>query len=213
MGMALCRLLLAVCVVGSAADNATTSTVTTTMTMTTTAQSQQNTSTNSSNSSTTSSTAKKEVKGTLTFDVTSQQQCNDMAGTNGITGLKSMLSTASGGIDVANVAVTVTCTAKRRLSDGRRLTAYTAAVAYVISVPAGSTITAEAAKTNLVAIDNAGWTTRITNSMSQQGITVNVSNMVKTDPTVTTVSDVSFAASIFSVGAAGVFAWMILALR
>merc|ERR1711920_797191 len=204
---------MGVCVVGSAADNATTSTMTTTMTMTITAQSQQNTSTNSSNSSTTSSTAKKEVKGTLTFDVTSQQQCNDMAGTNGITGLKSMLSTASGGIDVANVAVTVTCTAKRRLSDGRRLTAYTAAVAYVISVPAGSTITAEAAKTNLVAIDNAGWTTRITNSMSQQGITVNVSNMVKTDPTVTTVSDVSFAASIFSVGAAGVFAWMILALR
>merc|ERR1711920_47538 len=153
---------MGVCVVGSAADNATTWAVTTTMTMTTTAQSQQNTSTNSSNSSTTSSTAKKEVKGTLTFDVTSQQQCNDMAGTNGITGLKSMLSTASGGIDVANVAVTVTCTAKRRLSDGRRLTAYTAAVAYVISVPAGSTTTAEAAKTNLVAIDNAAWTTKVT---------------------------------------------------
>merc|ERR1712113_1020389 len=180
---------------------------------TTTAQTQQNTSTNTSrNSSTTASTAKKEVKGTLTFDVASQQQCNDMAGTAGINGLKSMLSTESG-IAVGNVAVPVTCTAKRRLSDGRRLTAYTAAVAYVISVPAGSTITAEAAKTNLVAIDNAGWTTRITNSMSQQGITVNVSNMVKTDPTVTTVSDVSFAASIFSVGAAGVFAWMILALR
>merc|ERR1712113_670079 len=194
------------CVVGSAADNASQATTTTMAPVTTTtAQTQQNTtSTNSSNSSTTSSTAKKEVKGTLTFDVASQQQCNDMAGTNGITGLKSMLSTASGGIATTNVAVTVTCTAKRRLSDGRRLTAYTAAVAYVISVPAGSTITAEAAKTSLTAIDNAGWTTRITNSMSTAGITVNVTNMVKTDPTVTTVSDVSFAASIFSVGAAGV---------
>merc|ERR1711920_210468 len=203
---------MGVCVVGSAADNATTSTMTTTMTMTITAQSQQNTSTNSSNSSTTASTAKKEVKGTLTFDVASQQQCNDMAGTAGINGLKSMLSTESG-IAVGNVAVTVTCTAKRRLSDGRRLTAYTAAVAYVISVPAGSTITAETAKTSLAAIDNAAWTTKITTAMSTAGITVNVSNMVKTDPTVTTVSDVSFAASIFSVGAAGVFAWMILALR
>merc|ERR1712113_1279815 len=129
-------------------------------------------STNSSNSSTTSSTAKKEVKGTLTFDVASQQQCNDMAGTNGITGLKSMLSTASGCIATTNVAVTVTCTAKRRLSDGRRLTAYTAAVAYVISVPAGSTITAESAKTSLAAIDNAAWTTRITTAMSTAGITV-----------------------------------------
>merc|ERR1712113_1257571 len=148
----------------------------------------------------------------LTFDVASQQQCNDMAGTVGINGLKSMLSTESG-IAVANVAVTVTCTAKRRLSDGRRLTAYTAAVAYVISVPAGSTVTAEAAKTSLTAIDNAAWTTKVTAAMSTAGITVNVSNMVKTDPTVTTVSDVSFAASIFSVGAAGVFAWMILALR
>merc|ERR1712187_583439 len=167
----------------------------------------------SSNTSTTASTAQKLIKGKLTFDVASQAQCNNLAGTAGVNGLKSMLSTASGGIATANVAVTVTCTAKRRLSDGRRLTAYTAAVAYVIPVPAGSTITAEAAKTSLTAIDNAGWTTRITNSMSTAGITVNVTNMVKTDPTVTTVSDVSFAASIFSVGAAGVFAWMILALR
>merc|ERR1712113_507663 len=203
------------CVVGSAADNASQATTTTMAPVTTTtAQTQQNTSTNtSSNSSTTASTAKKEIKGTLTFDVASQQQCNDMAGTAGITGLKGMLSTASGGIAVANVAVTVTCTAKRRLSDGRRLTAYTAAVGYTITVPAGSTITAEAAKNSLTAIDNAAWTTKITTAMSTAGITVNVSNMVKTDPTVTTVSDVSFAASIFSVGAAGVFAWMILALR
>merc|ERR1712217_881797 len=146
------------------------------------------------------------------FDVASQQQCNDMAGTSGMNGLKTMLSTESG-IAVAHVAVTVTCTAKRRLSDGRRLTAYTAAVAYVISVPAGSTITAEAAKTSLTAIDNAAWTTKVTAAMSGAGINVTVTNMVKTDPTVTTVSDVSFAASIFSVGAAGVFAWMILALR
>merc|ERR1712107_684250 len=174
----------------------------------------QNTSTNtSSNSSTTASTAKKEVKGTLTFDVASQQQCNDMAGTAGITGLKGMLSTASGGIATANVAVTVTCTAKRRLSDGRRLTAYSAAVAYTITVPAGSAITAEAAKTSLTAISTSDWATKVTSAMAAAGITVNVTNMVKEDPTTTTSGGVSFAASMFSVGAAGVFAWMILALR
>merc|ERR1712061_148980 len=167
----------------------------------------------SSNTSTTASTAQKLIKGKLTFDVASQAQCNNLAGTAGVNGLKSMLSTASGGIATANVAVTVTCTAKRRLSDGRRLTAYSAAVAYTITVPAGSAITAEAAKTSLTAISASDWATKVTTAMTAAGITVNVTNMVKEDPTTTTSGGVSFAASMFSVGAAGIFAWMILALR
>ena len=49
--------------------------------------------------------------------------------------------------------------------------------------------------------------------MALQGSTIVITQMTKTDPTLSTTSNVSFAASMFSVGAAGMFAWLILALR
>merc|ERR1712047_130464 len=97
--------------------------------------------------------------------------------------MKAMLNSVTG-MATTNIAVTVTCSARRRLSDGRRLAGKKVGVAYTIDVPAGSTVSA-------TAVDNAGWTTKVTAALAAEQITVVVSKMVKTDPTVTTVHTVS----------------------
>merc|ERR1711978_299081 len=154
------------------------------------------------------------ISGSFTFNTADAAQCAEMRTTNGTLAMKEVIKAASGVTDTTNIAVTVTCGTRRRLSDGRRLTGSKATVAYTVTIPTGSAANAAAtAKAALEATTNANWSSYVTQKMSDKGITVVVSNMVKTDPTLTTTSNVSFAASMFSVGAAGIFAWLILALR
>jgi len=140
---------------------------------------------------TTKGTAK-QIKGSLSFEVGSAAECANMQGTNGIKALKSMLKDVTG-MATTNIACTVTCSARRRLSDGRRLAGKKVGVAYTIDVPAGSTVSATAVEANLKAVDNAAWTTKVTTALAAEKITVTVSKMAKTDPTVTTVHTVSSA--------------------
>merc|ERR1712026_56022 len=154
------------------------------------------------------------ISGSLAFDTGSAAECASMQTANGTAAMKEVLSAASGVTNMDNIAATVTCGARRRLSDGRRLSGSKANVAYTITIPAGSSATAAGnAKSQLAAMTPAQWTSSIQSKMAAKGITVAVSNMVATAPTVTTTSNVSFAASMFSVGAAGIFAWLILALQ
>merc|ERR1711879_603444 len=78
-------------------------------------------------------------------------------------------------------------------SDGRRLAGKKVGMGYTIDVPAGSTVLATAVESNLKAVDNAAWTTKVTTALAAEKITVVVSKMAKTDPTVTTVHTVSSA--------------------
>merc|ERR1712113_399642 len=140
---------------------------------------------------TTKGTAK-QIKGSLAFEVATPAECANMQGTKGIKALKAMLKDVTG-MATTNIACTVTCSARRRLSDGRRLAGKKVGVAYTIDVPAGSTVSATAVKDSLAAVDNAGWTTKVTTALAAEKITVTVSKMAKTDPTVTTVHTVSSA--------------------
>merc|ERR1712158_119511 len=106
-----------------------------------------------------------------------------------------MLSTTTGITDKTNIAVTVVCTAARRLSDGRRLSKYSADVGYTITVPAGSTVAASTVSTTLTGLDNAAWATKMKDALAAAAtpITVTITDMTKTDPTTTTIHDVSSA--------------------
>merc|ERR1711953_1155347 len=92
---------------------------------------------------------KKEITGKLVFKVASKDECDKMGEKNGKDAIIKMLATESG-ISKTDIAVTVTCTAARRLSDGRRLAAYNADVGYTITVPAGSTVAASTVTTKLL---------------------------------------------------------------
>ena len=52
------------------------------------------------------------------------------------------------------------------------------------------------------------WQHNLVSNMAGKGVTVSVAGLTKTDLTVTTISNVSFAASMISVGAAGTCAWL-----
>merc|ERR1711953_87457 len=142
---------------------------------------------------TTTKGTKKEIRGKLVFKVASKDECDKMAAQNGKDAIIAMLSTTTGITDKTNIAVTVVCTAARRLSDGRRLSKYSADVGYTITVPAGSTVAASTVSTTLTGLDNAGWTTKMTNALAAAAtpITVTITDMTKTDPTTTTIHDVS----------------------
>ena len=217
--MALRQVLLTLCVVGSAADNMTTTTAAaggggtttlasgggTTMASTTAAAS------NTTGAPTTGTTT---ITGSLTFNTGSAAECAAMQTSNGTLAMNEVIKNASGVTDTSNIAVTVNCGTRRRLSDGRRLSGSKATVAYTLTIPVGSAANAAAtAEANLKATTDAQFTTYVTQEMAAKSITVAVSGMAKTDPTSSTTSNVSFAASMFSVGAAGIFAWLILALR
>ena len=108
----------------------------------------------------------------------------------------------------------MTCGTRRRLSDGRRRTGPKATVAYAATIPAGSAANAAtSAHNNLSAYTVAQWTGQLIAQMALNGSPIAVTQLTKTDQTVSTTSNVSFAASMFSVGVAGIFAWMVLALR
>merc|ERR1712038_2173433 len=155
---------------------------------------------------TTTKGTKKELKGTLKFQVAAKADCDKIAAKNGIDALKAMFKTITG-IDVTNIAIVVTCTAVRRLSDGRRLAAYNAAAAYTITVPANSAVAARTVSANLKAESNTTWTTKVTNALAAAAtpITVTITNMAKTDPTTTTIHDVSSAMMWFGSPLATVF--------
>jgi len=144
--------------------------------------------------STTLGTAK-EISGSLAVTVGSMAECNKMADANGVAALKKMLSTETGGIATTNMVVTVTCARRRRLSDGRRLATAVATVNYKISVPANSAITATSASTALKNVDNAAWATKVTSALKNAATPVTLTgvSVKKTDPTTTTVHNVSSA--------------------
>lgn len=137
----------------------------------------------------------KEISGSLAVTVGSMAECNKMADANGVAALKEMLKTETGGIATTNMVVTVTCARRRRLSDGRRLATATATVNYKITVPANSAVTASAASTSLKNIDNATWATKVTSALAKAATPVTLTNVsvVKTDPTTTTIHNVSSA--------------------
>merc|ERR1712018_284246 len=96
------------------------------------------------------------VTGSLSFDTGSAQQCASMQTANGTAAMKDVLSAASGVTNLDNIAATVTCSARRRLSDGRQLAGSKANVAYTITIPPGSAAgAANAAKNSLTAMTTA----------------------------------------------------------
>merc|ERR1712045_376593 len=123
---------------------------------------------------TTTKGTKKEIKGKLVFKVASKDECDKMAAKNGKDAIVTMLSTTTGITDKTNIAVTVVCTAARRLSDGRRLSKYSADVGYTITVPAGSTVAASTVETNLKGFDNAAWTTKMTAALAAASTPITV---------------------------------------
>merc|ERR550532_3458403 len=153
--MALRRLLLTLCVVGSAADN---------MTTTTAAAGDTTAASNTTGAPTTGVTT---LTGTLTFTTGSATECANMQTANGTLAMKEVLKAASGVSSTNDVAATVTCTTRRRLSDGRRLAGPKANVAYTVTIPAGSSATAAAsAQTSLQGMTATQWTPSIQNQMS-----------------------------------------------
>merc|ERR1712026_124322 len=143
--------------------------------------------------STTKGTEKR-IKGKLVFKVASSADCDKIKAQSGKDAIINMLHTTSG-IAKSNIAVTVTCTAARRLSDGRRLSKYNVDVAYTITVPASSTVAASTVSNSLTTIDNAGWKTKMETALQNAAtaITVTIEDMTKTNPTTTTIHDVSSA--------------------
>jgi len=137
----------------------------------------------------------KEISGSLAVTVGSMAECQKMADANGVAALKKMLSTETGGIATTNMVVTVTCARRRRLSDGRRLATAVATVNYKVTVPATSTISATAAQTSLKNINNIAWATKVKTALAAAATPVTLTgvSVVKTDPTTTTIHNVSSA--------------------
>merc|ERR1712072_1448159 len=97
-------------------------------------------------------------------------------GANGTLAMKEVIKDASGVSSTDNCAATVTCSTRRRLSDGRRLAGPKASVAYTVTIPPGSPSTAAATATSkLQGMTTTQWTNSIQNQMSAKGITVAVS--------------------------------------
>merc|ERR1719464_630755 len=137
----------------------------------------------------------KEISGSLAVTVGSMAECQKMADANGVAALKKMLSTETGGIATTNMVVTVTCARRRRLSDGRRLATAVATVNYKVTVPATSTISATAAQTSLKNKNNIAWATKVKTALAAAAtpVTLTGASVVKTDPTTTTIHNVSSA--------------------
>jgi len=134
------------------------------------------------------------ITGKLAVTVGSMDECNKMADANGVAALKEMLKTATGGVKTTDITVGVACARRRRLSDGRRLTATaTATVTYTIAVAANAAIPASTISANLKAIDNTAWATKVTAALKNAATSVTLTGVTvtKTDPTTTTVHNVS----------------------
>merc|ERR1712241_33032 len=143
--------------------------------------------------STTQGTASS-ITGKLEVKVGSMAECQKMADANGVAALKEMLKTASGGVKTTDMTVGVACARRRRLSDGRRMpAAATATVTYTIQVAANAAIPASTITNNLKAIDNAAWATKVTTALKNAATPVTLTGVTvtKTDPSTTTVHNVS----------------------
>merc|ERR1711879_1049533 len=149
---------------------------------------------------------KKEVKGKLEFKVATKKECDDMAAQNGKDAIIKMLATETG-LDKTNIALAVTCTAARRLSDGRKLTAYNAKVEYTMTVPATSTVAASTVTTKLKSFDATTWTTKLKDALAAAAtpVTVTITGLTATAPTTTTIHDVSSAITFMLSPLAGLF--------
>merc|ERR1711981_1179100 len=100
--------------------------------------------------------------------VGSLAECQKMADANGIAALKEMLKTATGGVKTTDMTVGVACARRRRLSDGRRLSATaTATVTYTIAVAATAAIPASTISANLKAIDNKVCADKVKDALSK----------------------------------------------
>merc|ERR1712217_849253 len=127
--------------------------------------------------------------------------CKDLGSTKGITGMKNMLRDRGGlpsGFDLSKIAVTVSCAAARRLSvEGRRLTSYKGTLAYTITVPVGSTVSADKIKTTLNNVADSTWKSSVKSYADAQGVKVTVTALTVTKAGVTTTNtnDASFAKS------------------
>merc|ERR1711879_709915 len=106
------------------------------------------------------------ITGKLAVTVGSMDECNKMADANGVAALKEMLKTATGGVKTTDITVAVAANA---------------------AIPA-STISA-----NLKAIDNTAWATKVTAALKNAATSVTLTGVTvtKTDPTTTTVHNVS----------------------
>merc|ERR1711992_519145 len=119
--------------------------------------------------------------------VASKDECDKMGEKNGKDAIINMLATESG-ISKTDIAVTVTCSPARRLSDGRRLTAYNAEVGYKITVQAGSAVT-----TKLGGFDKTAWKDKLEKALKDAGTPVTITEMTVTAPTAKPIHDVSSA--------------------
>jgi len=134
------------------------------------------------------------ITGKLAVKVGSMAECQKMADANGVAALKEMLKTATGGVKTTDITVGVACARRRRLSDGRRLSATaTATVTYTIAVAATAAIPASTISANLKAIDNTAWATKVTSALKNAATPVTLTGVTvtKTDPTTTKIHNVS----------------------
>lgn len=135
------------------------------------------------------------ITGKLAVTVGSLAECQKMADANGKDALAKMIADETGA-DKSTVTVAVACARRRRLSDGRRLTATaTATVDYTVQVAATSQVTASTMAAKLKAIDNTAWAGKVTTALANAGTAVTLTNVsvTKTDPTTTKIHNVSSA--------------------
>merc|ERR1712141_618009 len=125
----------------------------------------------------------------------SMAECQKMADKNGKDVLIKMLADETGA-DKSTVTVAVACARRRRLSDGRRLTATAVAtVDYTIQVSATQSVTATTISNKLKAIDNTAWVQKVTKALENAATKVTLTKVAvtKTDPTTTKIHNVSSA--------------------
>jgi len=136
----------------------------------------------------------------MVLTMATKKECDDLGSTKGITGMKNMLRALGGlgsSFSLSKIAVTVKCAAARRLSvEGRRLTSsYKGTMAYTITVPKGSTVSADKVKTTLNSVTDSTWKSSVKSYADAQGVKVTVTALTVTKAGVSNTNDASFAKS------------------
>jgi len=148
---------------------------------------------------TAASTAAKKVSGSLSMQLATKAQCDDLASTSGKTAMQKMLRNKAGlasTFDLKKIDVTVSCTANRRLSsEGRKLSTYTGKVGYTITVPAGHSVSGTKVAASLNAVTKADWKTAVTKYAKDEGKTITPTAVTPSTAGVSDVNDASFAKS------------------
>merc|ERR1712232_1128027 len=145
-------------------------------------------------------TKEQKVSGSMVLTMATKTECDNLASTKGITGMKNMLrdkGKLGSSFSLSKIAVTVTCAKARRLSvEGRRLTSYKGTLAYTITVPKGSTVSADQVKNSINSVTDATWKSSVKSYAAAQGVTVTVTALTVTKAGVSNTSnDASFAKS------------------